>query len=144
MTDARFAGLEIKKLEILLSRYAISYLKKYDADLCPLQTEALVVIHDNGGSMVQKHLESILGIRKSTLSGMLNTMIKNGFIEKRDSETDQRSKVVCLTRKGEEFYDTALRDLVLLDNTITAGIPPEDLETMMRVIDRMRSNVEDD
>ena len=40
---------------------------------------------------------------KSTLTGIIDRLERDGYIERRPSETDKRSTLICLTGKEQEF-----------------------------------------
>ncbi len=54
-----------------------------------------------------KDLSYLLGIRQQSLNELLNKLEKNGYVERRPSETDRRVMVVHLTKKGETVQQPA-------------------------------------
>lgn len=143
MADGHQALQEIKQLETLVSRFATARMKESrDDTLCPIQCEVLSVLTENGGSMAQKDLEGRLVIRKSTLSGVLDTMERNGLVERSVSDTDRRSRTVSLTSEGARRCGEATRQLEETERIIFEGVDREDLDVFFRVVDRVHSNIE--
>lgn len=142
--DKRLVSLEIKSIEVVATRFAIRHMRaKRSMDICPLQSEVLIILSENGGSMTQKALLDQLEIRKSTLSGIIDTMIRNGFVERSRSSEDQRVNLLELTDKGREEYESALSDLQEVESILCENIDPEDVEAFFRVTDSIRRNIDD-
>ncbi len=140
----RKVTLEVKKIEVRATRYVNSNMKKGHGNRAvPLQSEILIQLSENNGSMVQEGLEEALEIRKSTLSGILDTMIKNGLVENTVSKKDQRSKVISLTGLGRAEFKKAEEDLQKVENRILEGADKKDVETFFRVVDRIRPKLKD-
>jgi len=137
--------IEFKRTEIPASRYAINHLRKeMSLDLSPIQCEIFIVLKENGGSMTQKDLEDYLDLSKSTLSGVLKTMEKNGFVEKAHSETDRRVMVVTLTDEGNEKYSLAMEKFLDLDRIAFAGLDEEEMAVLAKALEKIRSNIGSD
>ncbi|GAE34254.1 MarR family winged helix-turn-helix transcriptional regulator [Halalkalibacter akibai] len=51
--------------------------------------------------MTQSELQTKLYIKASTMNGIIESMLKNELIEKKDSLIDKRSKRIKLTEKGK-------------------------------------------
>ena len=76
MSDRKIS-LEIKKMEAMTMRYVLSNLKNKNSSVSnPIQCEILVMLSENDGSAVQKDIETALSLRKSTVSGIIDTMIR--------------------------------------------------------------------
>ncbi len=145
MSYERPMTIEFKRTEIPASRYAINYLRKeMSLDLSPIQCEIFVVLKENGDSMTQKELEDYLDLSKSTLSGVLKTMEKNGFVEKVPSKTDRRVMVVTLTDEGNEKYSLAMEKFLELDRIVFEGLDDEEMAVFAKVLEKIRSNISSD
>lgn len=145
MSYERPTTIEFKRTEIPATRYAINYLRKEMAlDLSPIQCEIFVLLEENGGSMTQRDLEDQLDLSKSTLSGVLRTMEKNGFVEKVASESDKRVMVVTLTDEGGEIYSEAMKRFKELDRIIFDGLDEEEMATLSKALEKIRDNIGSD
>lgn len=123
-------------------RYVLANLKSKNSSVSnPAQCEILVMLSENDGSAVQKDIETALGLRKSTVSGILDTMIRNGLVEKTDSKTDLRSKVISLTEKGWQEYKVAMEETSEMEQKLSQGISDRDLETFFKVMDQVKENI---
>ena len=86
--------------------FARNYQVMERLDVHPGQVPVLFEIHRKGG-LYQKELCDSLCLRASTVTVMLQRMTKNGLVERRQDEADQRRTRIFLTEKGE----AAIRDL---------------------------------
>ena len=103
-------GLEIKKIDSLIVRKIMACNKDSLCQLTPVQIVVIKYLIKNKNSIVyQKDIEKKLGLRKSTVSGILGTMIKNGIIIRTDSSNDLRSKEIRLTETGYWFVQFGSR-----------------------------------
>ena len=142
MSYERPTTIEFKRTEIPATRYAINYLKREMAlDLSPIQCEIFILLEENGGSMTQRDLEDQLDLSKSTLSGVLRTMEKNGFVEKVASDTDRRIMVVTLTDEGGEIYFEAMKRFEELDRKIFDGLDEEEMAALSKALVKIRNNI---
>ena len=68
-------------------------------------------------------------------------MEKNGLILREPAEHDNRLKKIVLTEKALQFREQVRADLAGLEQTLTAGISPQDLAAFFRVMDTMMDNI---
>lgn len=136
-------SLEIKKIDSLIVRKIMSYNKESAYQLTPVQIFIIKYLIKNKNNIVyQKDIEKKLGLRKSTISGILGTMIKNNLISRTDSENDLRSKVICLTEEGYRL-DKAMRNKAIdFEKLLQNNISKEDLEIFYKVTKQIQENLE--
>lgn len=79
--------------------FARNYQVMERLDVHPGQVPVLFEIHRKGG-LYQKELCDSLCLRASTVTVMLQRMTKNGLVERRQDEADQRRTRIFLTEKG--------------------------------------------
>lgn len=91
-----------------------------------------------GHILYQKDLENLLNIRKSTISGILETMEKNRIIIRVSSN---EGKIIKLTDEASEQKDVVLNLLRTVENELVDGIEEEELEIFFKVIDKMKENI---
>lgn len=98
---------------------------------------------EKGEKVHQKDLESILNIRKSTISGILDTMGKNKIISRVPS-SDSKGKIILLEPSVTDYHRELLNTVMKLEKEIVRGIPKSDLEAFYRVIDHIKENIRKD
>lgn len=139
----RIVGYEIKTLENLITRKILAIAKEegYPA-LTTVQIRIMRYLFLNKDKEIyQKDIEKNFVVRRSTASGIIDTMVKNGMIVREDSTLDLRVRRIILT-------DKYLNQMELLENLIdkfqadlTDGISDVELNTFFSVIDKMKKNL---
>ncbi len=136
-------SIEIKKIDSLIVRKIISYNKNSNYQLTPVQIVIIKYLVKNKNNIVyQKDIEKKLGLRKSTISGILSTMIKNGIITRTESTTDLRSKEIRLSDKGLELDKKMKKKAIEFENLLQNNIDPKDLEIFYKVTNQIQKNLE--
>lgn len=100
------------------------------------------LIENKDDDIYQKDFENVLKIRKSTVSGILNTMEKNNIIRRLHSEADARGKIIKLTDEALEFHKKMEKGFDDLNLKLTNGITKADLDTFYEVLDKMKNNLQ--
>lgn len=135
-------SIEIKKIDSLIVRKIISYNKNSNYQLTPVQIVIIKYLVKNKNNIVyQKDIEKKLGLRKSTISGILSTMIKNGIITRTESTTDLRSKEIRLSDKGLELDKKIKKKAIEFENLLQNNIDPNDLEIFYKVTNQIQKNL---
>lgn len=93
--------------------------------------------------LYQKDIEKKFNIRPSTASNMLQTMEKNGLIERKGSKDDGRLKKVVLTKKSLDIHEFVMRDLDAFNEKMTEGISEEELSLFFSVLDKINMNIKE-
>lgn len=141
MNDGRPLSLDFKMTDIAAMRFVVNYFHSMSGlNLTPTQCEVFIVLKENGDSMSQRDMEKCLDLSKSTLSGIIGTMERRGFVEKTVSEEDKRVMIISLTEEGNRVYSDALSILHQVDRILLSGLDDEEIATLGRVLDRMRRN----
>lgn len=132
----------IKDLDILIGRNIIK--DKKDRLLPPYQMAIVgyLVKHQND-SVYQKDLEKKFEFRRSTLSGILDTMEKHDLIKREDCLIDHRSKKIVLGDRTKIAYENALDNLGDLSNKLVSGISENELNIFNSVMEKMIKNMKE-
>lgn len=109
-----------------------------------MQSRIIGFIHSRQDQDVfQKDIEELLKIRRSTATGMLNTLEKKGLIERQPVSHDARLKKLVITPKGIEFSKKAVECIQSVERKVRSGLSEEELETFFNVLSKIRKNIED-
>jgi MarR family transcriptional regulator for hemolysin len=133
-------------LGILVGETARLWRYTLDQRLQPLglsQAKWLVLVHlsrDNG--LIQKNLAIRVGVEAPTLVGLLDRMAEDGWITRRESSEDRRSKTVHLTTKAQETLKQIRGTAAQLRRELLTGIPPKDIERCAAVLEQIKAAVE--
>lgn len=90
----------------------------------------------------QRDLEAEFRIRRSTASGILRLMERDGLIRREPVESDARLKRLVLTPKAVESCHCMEQAIEAVEAKTTAGLSDEELETFFALVDKMKKNLE--
>lgn len=110
------------------------------ADLTVAQSKVLYLLVEHG-PQIQVELQNKLYIKGSTMNGLVETMEKKGFIERRASTSDKRSKVIHLTDKGREADQVFWEELLLLEKEFLEGFAEEEKALLIVWLKRIKDNL---
>ncbi|SDB28034.1 DNA-binding transcriptional regulator, MarR family [Pseudobutyrivibrio sp. YE44] len=92
------------------------------------------------GPIFQKDLEKVFHFPKSSLADMIQYLEKAGYIEKVSVDSDARKKQIVVTEEGRKFTAFAEAQIMEVDDYITQGIPQEQIEMLLDVLEKLRKN----
>jgi len=132
---------------MVLGEVSRSWRAKLDERLRPLglsQSRWMVLLHlsRRGDGVVQKALAEWMGIEGPTLVRILDRMTEDGWIERRESPSDRRSKTVHLTPQSRAIIEQISAVAAQLRGELLADIPEAELEACMRVLLQIKHTAE--
>lgn len=98
--------------------------------------------HNAQHEVFQRDIEAEFGIRRSTATGILQLMEKNGFLRREPVDYDARLKKLVLTPKALALHECIVARIRAVEAQATQGIDPEQLEIFFSVLDQVRRNLE--
>lgn len=140
----RHVLFEIKMLHNAIVRDTLGKINK-ERGVFPslIQVEMMVYLLNNEKRKVyQKDLEQVFKLRRSTISGVLQTMEKNGMIKRIDSANDARVKRIVLTAKAKTLHEKGVNMFRKLESKVVQGIDQEKLDVFLDVLEQMKKNME--
>ncbi|MCC8123359.1 MAG: MarR family transcriptional regulator [Oscillospiraceae bacterium] len=99
------------------------------------------LMQSEGKVVVQKDLEEAFTSRKSTISRMLRLMEQSELIQRVATQADARQKQIVLTEKSGAIRDKMREGQSQFESALRNGIAEEDLAIFFRVIDQIKSNI---
>lgn len=93
------------------------------------------------GEMRVSDIAATLGVKNPAASGLIQSLEDDGFVVRGNDVTDHRVVLVKITPAGEQRFATADRYRTVVLKMLTDGLPSEDLETLVRVMNHMAAVV---
>jgi len=126
----------------LLSRTYRQWRRAADLRLQPFDlTEAtwlpLVYIARASTPPRQKDLAASMFVDNSSVVRLLDNLEKAGLIQRKEGETDRRSKTILLTPRGRAIADKVETVARRIRTDALAGLSEADIETTLRVLDHV-------
>ena len=115
-----------------------------DENLNGLQARILGFVENNdaqGKDVYQKDIEAEFKIRRSSVSSVLDTMEKNGYIMRQSVASDARLKKLVLTEKSIQLGQHYKNSVELFETSIKKGLTDEEIKTLKYLFDKVYQNV---
>lgn len=133
---------EIKTLEKLIVRNIMN-----EEEICSMKTPTptqvqimeYILEHQNE-EVYQKDLEDILNLRRATVSGVLQTMEKNGLLDRQIAKNDARVKKIILSKKAEQLFLEKKKQFEKIEKALVQDISEKELRTFSNVLNKMMLN----
>lgn len=115
----------------------------YNSELTTMQKHVLkhILLETLHREIYQKDIEEEFQIRKSTVTGILKLMEKNGFIYRESVRKDARLKRIIPTKKAEVLRPDILAQIQRKEAALVEGIDPRDVTVCKRVMCQMFQNL---
>ena len=118
---------------------------KYAMNISPIQVRIVkYLVKQNNKAILQKDMEYIFNIRRSTVSGVIKTMEKNNIIIRENVKDDNKSKEIKLTNEVYLRANELVRKLRELDLELLKDVNKEDLVVFMRVLKNIQDNLKEE
>lgn len=131
---------EIKMLDNMIDRKICGSVEKNN--LTHTQARVLKFLYDNQDRKVyQTTLEKEVDVRRSTISGVLDTMEKNNLIIRKNSSDDARKKEIALTLVSLNKHKEIAQKIANFERDLLRGITKEEVDTFIEVIDKLKRNL---
>ena len=140
----RDVGREIHALSNLLGRRIEAEKKqKGMQNVTPMQTWIIGYLHEHKGQDIfQRDIERDFTIIRSTVTGILKLMEKNGLIYRVSVPEDARLKKLILTKTGEAMHQAVRQHIEDTERMLVQGFTEEEVDNFMSMMDRVRVNLE--
>ncbi len=101
----------------------------------------VLAVLSNNGSLRQVDLAGMTSIDPSTLSRLVERLVRRGLVTRRRSNTNSREVVVELTPKGRAIVGRLIPIAQRLEREAATGLPARDLAAVRRGLQRMHDNL---
>jgi MarR family transcriptional regulator, transcriptional regulator for hemolysin len=89
----------------------------------------------------QLELARAVGIEGPTMTRHLDGLERAGLVERQRDPVDRRAVQVQLTRAGHTLHGRLLKAVIAFNRQLRTGVSNDDIETLRRVLGRLRENV---
>lgn len=100
-----------------------------------IQTRLLGVLRDRGPTMNQ--LAKLLGLDKSSVTGLVDRAERRGLVARVPSTTDRRAVLVNLTDDGRSLVSQVSIRFEAEISTMLDRLPPRDRHALTRIVSRL-------
>ena len=96
---------------------------------------------ENGRDVFQKDIELQFGIRRSSVTSVLNNLEKNGFICRQSVKSDARLKKIVLTEKAKEIGSDHRQNIIRFENSLLENMTADEIATLKSLLEKVEENV---
>jgi DNA-binding MarR family transcriptional regulator len=104
-------------------------------DLSMIQARLLGVLRDRKPTM--NELARLLGLDKSSITGLVDRAERRGLVVRHPSATDRRAVLVSLTDAGRSLVSQAASRFEADVSAMLGRLPPRDRETLAKLVSRL-------
>lgn len=111
-----------------------------------MQARILCFVEKNnaeGKDVFQKDIENQFHIRPSSVTSVIGTMEKNGYIQRQQVEGDARLKRLVLTEKAKTATENHRRTLESFEERLNRNMSQQEIDTLKNLLDKVIANIED-
>ena len=131
-------GMEIRVLSKYMGRY-LDDIHGIDCMLSGPQGLILIYLCENDEEVYQ--IEKYFNIRRSTATGLLNSLEKNGYITKEPVENDKRMKKIKATEHAYSTVEKIDNHVIQLEKIMLDGIDEKEVKQFRNTISKMTLNL---
>ncbi|GIM29498.1 MarR family transcriptional regulator [Clostridium polyendosporum] len=116
-------GCWINKVERAINNIHDKKLQQYD-----LTVSQVLVLHQlwNKDGLTQKEIQKNLNLRPASVSGLVDMLLRKGFIDRKQDDQDARFKRLYLTEEGRRLKDLSLEVIKEIEHIISQGFSEEE------------------
>lgn len=137
-------GFQVRTLSNLIKR-SVDRIAAQGADSPATAMQGWIIgyLYENRDKDVfQKDVQQQFAVRRSTVTGILQLMEKNGLIVRSSVETDARLKKITLTPKAVEMHEQIVNGIKQVEKSINTSLTPQERKTFISLCEKVRSNLE--
>ena len=133
--------LDLKKTNKKIIKLLSSRFKDMKLNITPNQSKILMFLSDNE-NVSSNDIAKCIHVNKSTLSKMLNSLERNGFIIRKNSKIDTRKKNIILTNKALKIINILKDDAERISKELMINVKKDEYDTFKRVLEKVEMNIE--
>ena len=137
-------GLHINKLSRIISRKVdAAVFNAIDDNITVSQAYVIDFITDNTDrDIFQKDLELEFGLKRSSVSLMLNNMEKSDLIKRVPVPEDARLKKIVLTEKASEISKKISVAIDSVESRVSESLGEEEVHLLLNMLNKIRTDIE--
>lgn len=117
---------DFKKLFNITQFHVLMYLQKHiDEDIC------------------QKDLEAETNLKKASITGVIDSLVEKGFVQRVEAKDDRRKNYIKLTQKATDLKMQIKNNVDELNKIITKDVSKEEIETFLKVLEKFKANLQE-
>ncbi|MBI9092363.1 MAG: winged helix-turn-helix transcriptional regulator [Desulfobacterium sp.] len=130
----------ISRIREKANTHIVSELKRHQINgLQPVHGDIIYALM-NHRELSMKQIAEIVDRKKSTVTTLIEKLIRLGFVEKRLNETDNRSFLISLTNKGERQRQAMIDISENLIKKVYKNMPQDERQQLVKALRSINDN----
>ncbi len=132
----------ISRINDKSNKLIVDELRKNNIEgLVPSHGGILILLYRTNGDVNLKEVAKKIGKDKSTVTALVNKLIKHGYIVKNKNSMDKRNTYISLTEKGYDVEPVFKNISKLALETVYSGFDDNEKEALIGMLDRVFNNL---
>lgn len=99
----------------------------------------LVSLWSQSAPIKATDLAESIGVTKATVTGLIDSLMNDGYVQKKDCESDRRAAYLHLTEKGQAFLNVVLPDHAKKISDLAHVLSNQEAEQFLKILIKLRS-----
>ncbi len=109
-----------------------------DMDLSLSKTELMTLLQvERNGEIIMSQIANFINIPMSTATGVIERLVRQGYIERARSESDRRIVTIRLTGEGKRLAEEIKGSLIGFAGQVLNELTDEEKELLLRIIGKV-------
>ncbi len=133
-------GLAMNEMKTSLRQKIQAKINEYDPDLSFELVEILGLLSRNNG-INQQEISNTISKDKSSITYLINSLVKRELVERTANENDRRNKQIFLTTKGNQVVKTIYPWALELYEKAADDLSEEEIRKALHLVKKMTANL---
>lgn len=130
MKSTEMAGHLIRRLNQISTQTFARHMQENGKELTPVQFAAMDAINASQG-VDQAGVAALIAYDRATIGGVINRLVRKGYVERSVSKSDRRARELSLTEKGARILKEVTPLVSGLQDDILCGLKPHERELFL-------------
>ena len=117
-------------------KHALLFVECFGEDFTPTQWAAVAKLNEVGGCS-QYFLGRLTAMDAATIKGVVDRLMKRGYIESTPSATDRRRVTITLTAAGKKAYERCVGAALRVSSDTLLRLKPRDRTVLLRLLKQL-------
>ena len=135
--------MNLKDLNDEIFKSISTIYKNLDISATPVQGRIMLGINNTSRPLYQKDIEEYFGIRRSSVSSVLDKLEKSSFITRKSCEKDARLKKIELTEEGIKMRNLIYGSITKVEDKLHNSLSDEELNFFLDILSRLSKEIDD-
>ena len=106
-------------------------------------TQVRKATYDSNQELSLKKLAGKLKISPATASELVDSLVKKGFLDRRQNPNDRRAICITLSAETEQIFSHCRTKLIELTTSLMKNLPSEEAEELIRLTQKFKKIIQE-